>query len=318
MKRSIVATVLLGLVLLLAACASTSNEEAGAGSEVEKMSASAAMADLVKRWDTALNSGEVNAVTALYTTDFPVAMPPDLPTSTGQEELNALFGGMFAAGSLEVTNREARVLEGNDLVIAHGTYTLNRADESGAETREDGKWTCVARRKDDGSLVALRNIWNRDAMPPGAPALPAMTAAAPPAAEEAACPQSPKLADDAFVEAFTSGDISEAVALHSKQASRMAPGMPVLEGRDAIGAFLQSFADNYATRKLELSNQGEMVDGNLGYSWGNYSFNYSGGKTGAIEGVGKFVSVSHKDADGCWRAEWVIWNRDAPLPVPGA
>jgi hypothetical protein len=33
-----------------------------------------------------------------------------------------------------------------------------------------------------------------------------------------------------------------------------------------------------------------------------------------IEDEGKYVAVSQKGADGCWRNEWVLWNSDTPWP----
>ena len=80
-------------------------------------------------------------------------------------------------------------------------------------------------------------------------------------------------------------------------------------------AYLQSEADRYSDRTLELMDRGEEVDGDLGYAWGRYhvAYKFADG-SGAIDTEGKYVTVSQKGEDGCWRNQWVLWNSDSPWP----
>jgi ketosteroid isomerase-like protein len=314
-KIRIAIAAIVGTALIGFGCARVADEQPASDAEsTAKMSAEEGMDDLAYRWDQAMASGDGGKVLALYT-ENPAVMPPDGPSHSGPEAAGAFFGEMLADGPRTVSNRVDRVLASGDLVIGRGSYTLAVSDESGASRDQIGKWSCVARQSDDGSLVAVRNIWNRDMPPPGAPPLPTIEATSPGPAEDAACLASPKAADDAFVRDFVEGNGPALVAMHSEQAARMAPGLPIVDGREAVGAYLQSRIDLFSERDLELSEIGEEIEGDLGYSWGRFRYAYrprAGGEP--FEGAGKYLAVSQKDAAGCWRNEWVIWNFDSPWP----
>jgi len=314
-KTWIAVAAIVGIALINFGCARVADEQPAPEAEGgARMSAEQATNDLVQRWDLAMASGDGGRALALYT-ENPIVMPPDGPAHSGPEAAAAFFGEMFADGGLTVSNRVDRVLSSGDLVIARGSYTLAVSDESGATRDQIGKWSCVARQNDDGSLVAVRNIWNRDMPPPGAPPLPAIEATSPAPAEDASCIASPRAGDEAFARNFVEGNGPALVAIHSEQAARLAPGLPIVEGREAVGAYLQSRVDLYSERNLELSEIGEEVEGDLGYTWGRFRYSYTPVAGGdLLEGAGKYLGVSQKDAAGCWHNEWVIWNFDSPWP----
>lgn len=308
MKNRIAMAAMLAVFLVGPACAPPEVEE-------PEISAEQAMSELVVRWDNALRAGDVDAAVALYVAEDPVVMPPDMPAHSGPEGLATFFTGMFENGGLEVTNREFGVLSSGDLVAAHGAYTLTVTDEGGDARDETGKWICITRRNEDGSLAVVRNIWNRDAAPPGAAPPPRFEGAGPAAAEDAPCLQGPGEVDDAFVTNWVEGNVAVLVANHAERGSRMAPGLPAIEGRDRIGAYLQTYAGLFPERKLELMDRGEEINGDLAYTWGRYRNAYTpAGGGAAVKGEGKYVAVSQKGADGCWRNEWVLWNSDKPWP----
>lgn len=71
----------------------------------------------------------------------------------------------------------------------------------------------------------------------------------------------------------------------------------------------------FSVRDLTLMDVSEQVSGDAGYSWGRYSYSYkptAGG--GPVTGAGKYLAVSRKGADGCWRYDGVLWNSDTPWP----
>ncbi len=313
MKNWIGIAAMLGIVLIGAACAPV---EHGAGHHSDAdMSAEEAMEDLVHRWNEAMASGDVDTAAALYVSENPAIMPPDQPAQAGEEGVKAVLSEMFADGGLTVRNYKQRVVSGGDLVIAHGTYTWTKTDESGEPMDEKGKWTAVSRQNEDGSLVTLRNIWNRDAPLPGVEGPPPVEATGPPPAETAPCLDSPKALDNAFVMNFTEGNVPQLVAIHAEDGARMPPNMPPLMGQADVGAFLQSRVDQFSDRVLELMDVGEQIAEDLGYSWGNYHIAFTPKEGGEpVSENGKFVAVSRKQADGCWRYEWVQWNSDSPPP----
>jgi ketosteroid isomerase-like protein len=139
------------------------------------------------------------------------------------------------------------------------------------------------------------------------------------AAEDAECLGSPSAVDAAFVTHFTAGNIGHLIANHTETGARMAPGLPSHDGRDQVAAYLQMFVEAYAEREIELTETGEVIEAELGYTWGQYrvsSIPVEGGEP--VERAGKYVAVSQLGDDGCWRNEWVLWNGDEPWPGAGA
>lgn len=270
---------------------------------------------LVQAWDRAMNSGEAAAAVALYVPDAPGIMPPDMAAHEGVEGLRAHFEAMFAEGPIVVRNKREEVASSDGLVAARGSYTLSGKDDAGAPVETKGKWICIARPKADGSLAAVRNIWNVDAAPADAVQPGPITATGPEAAASAACHASPKAVDEAFQTALVAGDVAAIVADHAQNAVRMGPGRPALMGRQAISDFTQAVVTDFPERELELTDIGEEVSGDLGYTWGSFRYAYtpaSGGEP--VRDAGKYVAVATRDAAGCWKHRWVLWNSDTPWP----
>ena len=308
MKNGTAIVAILAVVLIGCACAP-------APEETPMMPVEEAVSKMVVGWDNAMRTGEVDGAVALYVPDNPSIMPPDVPGQSGPEGLAAHFTTMFEDGGLEVTNREFGILESGKLVAVQGAYTLTTPVGGDEYRDETGKWICIAKRREDGSLAMVRNIWNRDAPPPGAAPVPGFGGSGPAAAPDAPCLQSPAEVDDAFVSDWVAGNAAVLVANHTERGSRMPPGQPSVDGRDRIAAYLQSEVDRYSQRKLELMDRGEEVDGDLGYAWGRYRIADKLAKGGgARNSEGKYVTVSQRGEDGCWRNVWVLWNSDSPWP----
>lgn len=303
------------LALIVVGCAQPEAEKK-APEPPPTPSAEARVHALVESWDKAMNSADVDAAVALYVQDAPGIMPPDMAAHEGLEGLRAHFGSMFAEGPLTVRNREEGVVSSEGLVAAHGSYTLSGKDDAGAPVETKGKWICIARPRADGSLAAVRNIWNVDAAPANAVQPKPITATGPAAAADAACHPSPKAVDEAFQSALVGGDVAAIVADHAANGVRMAPGRPAIVGRQAISNFVQSVVSDFPKRELELTDIHEKVSGKLGYTWGRFSYAYtptSGGDP--ARDAGKYVAVATQDANGCWKHQWVLWNSDTPWPM---
>jgi ketosteroid isomerase-like protein len=167
MTRRIAIVTVFGLVFWGVACTPPGDYAARSAADAT-LAAEEDMAQLVVDWDDAMAAGEVEDAVALYAADDAVIMPPDAPAVGGADEIAAFFGDMFSGGGLFLSNQHDRVLSSGDLVIARGNYTWTKTDESGDPSDEIGKWTCIARRNEEGTLEIVRNIWNRDVPPPGA------------------------------------------------------------------------------------------------------------------------------------------------------
>lgn len=307
-------TALFALALMSVACGPPAQEQKPP--EPAPPTAEEAMESLVKGWDTAMNAGDTAAAVALYVSGDPAIMPPDVPAREGIEALRAHFDTSFEQGPLGVKDWKKGVLAGDRLVMAYGGYTLTPPAGGDAPTDVAGKWICVARRQGDDSLAVVRNIWNVDAPPDGAAPLHPIAATGPAAAEDVPCYASPRAVDEAFQANLIAGNVAAITGSHAADAIRMAPGRPAIEGRQAISDYTQSFMDTFSKRELELTGINESVDGDVGYSWGGFRYTYAPAAGGdQVEGEGKFLSVATKNADGCWRAQWVLWNSDTPWPM---
>jgi len=108
---------------------------------------------------------------------------------------------------------------------------------------------------------------------------------------------------------------------YTEDAKLMMPGMPIIEGRDAIKAAFASMGTIQDEKWNSLSIEGH---GDLAYEQGTYSYTViPPGMSVSMTDKGKFIVVWKKQADGAWKAARDIWNSDMPpaglvLPTGGA
>lgn len=272
----------------------------------------------VREWDAALTTGSGDAAAALFGAN-PVVMPPYQPARVGAQDIAAFFEEFFAQGTLMLVNTEKDIYIADDISLSHGTYTLTI---EGEETTEDvGKWINIAQKQVDGSFKTIRTLWNTDipiggSPPPGAEAIGVGATA--PEIDSSVCAASHETVTQSFIDAFVAGDVETVTALHTENTLRLPPGMEAFQGRADLAAYFQSYVDNFETRELTLSDESHLVAGDRAASSGAFQFAYTptgGGET--IAGVGKYLIVSQLGDDGCWRADWVIWNGNDPPPDTG-
>lgn len=82
---------------------------------------------LADRWTQAFNSHDGSAMAALYRDDAELAQH-NAPTLVGREHIGAFWGGKLAKGDTNTVLNVTRTLDGTDMTLLHGTYTvLDRA-----------------------------------------------------------------------------------------------------------------------------------------------------------------------------------------------
>jgi len=109
---------------------------------------------MTERWEEALNSGDVEAVAALYSDDARL-LPPNAELAQGRPAVAAEFAAMVAAGlTIDLENVDAVVA--GDVGYKVGTYTLLAP---GGVTVDRGKYIDVW-RKVDGQWKITNDIWN--------------------------------------------------------------------------------------------------------------------------------------------------------------
>lgn len=131
----------------------------------------AAFEKLVTAWDQTLNAGDVDGALAIYTTDDPIAMPPDQPIAIGTDAVRKVLEGIVSLPGHEVHNQMEDFRVDGDMAALRGTYTVSTTPEGGETTTVTGKWVAEATRGADGAWKTALNIWNLDAPAP-APAGP--------------------------------------------------------------------------------------------------------------------------------------------------
>ena len=114
----------------------------------------AAMADA---WEAAYNQGDAAAVAAMYVEDG-MRMPPNAPTVTGREAIQAQIEQGIGMGmvKVDITTVDSKVM--GDDGWARGTYVGMDAE---GNTIAKGKWVQVG-KKVDGKWHAYFDIWNSD------------------------------------------------------------------------------------------------------------------------------------------------------------
>jgi uncharacterized protein (TIGR02246 family) len=115
---------------------------------------SAELAAMTERWEEALNSGNAEAVAALYSDDARL-LPPNAEPARGRAAVAAEFSTMIAAG-LKVDLEDLDSVVAGDVGYKVGTYSLLAP---GGVTVDRGKYIDVW-RKIDGEWKITNDIWN--------------------------------------------------------------------------------------------------------------------------------------------------------------
>ncbi len=152
--------------------------------------------------------------------------------------------------------------------------------------------------------------WFAAALVCAAVALAACTQAAPPADPAAIVAER----NAAFMAAIAAGDGAAAAANYTEDAVVMPPGMPSVEGREAIGQFWQGGISAGIARV-------ELAPGDVTATSADTIIERSTARVfnaaGDVIDEGKYVVVWRR-VDGQWFMSWDIWNGDAAAPAPAA
>lgn len=122
-------------------------------------------------------------------------------------------------------------------------------------------------------------------------------------------------ADDAWLKAYTAGDLDNVVALYDENAVIYPPGVPAIEGRASIQAFFTKDIADFAQAGLAFAlgaNPSGGATGNMGWSSGTWEVK---DKDGKVVDSGWYFSVSKK-VNGKWLYVRDAWNSNHPTPPP--
>jgi ketosteroid isomerase-like protein len=114
------------------------------------------LAEMSKRWEEGINTGNIEMLVAMYTPDCRL-MAPNVPMGQGSEAIRAAFGEMIEAGiTAKIDTLEAAV--SGDMGYRVGTYSLFAQDGSPIDS---GKYVEVWRKTTAGWQIA-NDVYNSD------------------------------------------------------------------------------------------------------------------------------------------------------------
>ncbi|HVC29460.1 MAG TPA: nuclear transport factor 2 family protein [Gammaproteobacteria bacterium] len=137
-------------------------------------------------------------------------------------------------------------------------------------------------------------------------------AAHPPAKSAASELAALQAVDQEWLHAYNAGDVNKLTSLYAKDAVLLPPRAPAAHGRSAIHVFFAQ--DVAASQKAGVTfHLGAHPDGGVVGEWGWCSGTYSvTDKSGKVVDVGKYLSVSRKEA-GAWHYVRDTWNSDGAM-----
>lgn len=109
--------------------------------------------------------------------------------------------------------------------------------------------------------------------------------------------------DARWAKALASKDAAQAASFYAEDASLLAPGVPMVTGKEAIEKTLAEmmrapgFALRFAPTKINVSSSGDLA-----YEWGDYSLTRNDAKGKPETSKGKYVVVWGKRGDAGWKA----------------
>lgn len=114
-----------------------------------------------KEWDGLFNSGQIEALAALYSEDV-ISMPSNAPAIKGSKALKADFAKFFAENTARHETYIDEILRTDEFAIERARYVLTYRPKGGeAEVVETGRHV-VCRKKRDGKWQIAWEIWNTD------------------------------------------------------------------------------------------------------------------------------------------------------------
>ncbi len=124
--------------------------------------------------------------------------------------------------------------------------------------------------------------------------------------------------DAEWAEAASAGkDVERIVSFWADDALVVPPGQPLVEGKEAIRAFvtqsmkIPGFKIHWVSEKVSFS-----PDGQLAYMRATNETTLTGPGGNLISVPGRGISVWRRDPDGQWRCVIDIWNEPPPSPSP--
>jgi uncharacterized protein (TIGR02246 family) len=116
----------------------------------------------------------------------------------------------------------------------------------------------------------------------------------------------------AWKEAYNAGDLAAVTALYAEDARLSAPGLPLVDGLEAITDYFAEHLASAATSGLTVEDAplGDVVtSGDLGWQWQTFQLRDD---SGAEVGHGQLVTLFRR-VDGVWKIAGDTWTVVDPI-----
>jgi ketosteroid isomerase-like protein len=115
---------------------------------------------------------------------------------------------------------------------------------------------------------------------------------------------------DQYTATVVAEDWQANAAYYTKDAVRMPPDAPMIQGHDAIVAWATALPP---VTGFTLTSQVVAGDGDLAYARGAFTFDLAPSGAAPVNMVGKWSAIYQRQTDGSWLCVSDIWNTDTPM-----
>jgi ketosteroid isomerase-like protein len=129
--------------------------------EASKAATPEELSQMNKDFAKALNNKDAEAASMLYAEDASL-LPPNEQIVTGRENIKKYWQGALDAGTTNVSVATISTGSNGDLGYEIGRFTLSFPGADGKMIVENGKYTEVLKRTDNGKWISIYGIWNSD------------------------------------------------------------------------------------------------------------------------------------------------------------
>lgn len=299
------------LVLVLAACATETAEEATSEEEMaqeQEYASTDALNELRAQYMDHVNTGNAPMVAELYAEDA-LYMPSSGHYAAGPEAIRARAEEIAAAApTLTITPVETEI--SGDWAIERGTYSTEVTPEGGEVMSQSGRYLTLSRRQADGSFKLHWVLSNYDAPPPPE----AQEGMATETAEVMAGgdPELAALAEE-WQTHYNLGHPEMTAELHAEDGVVMGSAAPTAEGRAAIQAYIAE--QTAASAEATITQAATEIFGDWAVGRGTYETQLTPAEGETINLAGYWMTVCRRDDAGEWKIQWLITNAVAPIPT---
>ncbi len=144
---------LAGTILCLSGCSRES--------DTPRQATAAELSQMNKDFAKALLAKDAAAASMLYTEDASL-LPPNEPIVTGRDNIRQYWQGAIDAGIIDVSVITIATGSSGDLGYEIGRYRMTVKQSDGTPITENGKYTELLRRSEDGTWKSIYGMWNAD------------------------------------------------------------------------------------------------------------------------------------------------------------